>query len=147
MRSYTVRLPATSISTAITVIQIVAAATKSIRLISGFLFQTTTTTNAQQRIQLLRKSVAATVTAQTPALLDPGDTAAVSTGGINASAEGTDSTIILDEAFSLLTGWIWKPIPEEFIYAPGADILAIKFPAAPAAAQTFVGELTFQEIG
>jgi len=146
MRTYTVRLPATSISTAITVIQIVAGTNQSIRLISGFLFQSTTTTNAQQRIQLLRKSVAATVTAQTPAPLDPSDTAAAATGGTNASAEGTDSTILLDEAFSLLTGWIWKPIPEEFVYAKGAGILAIKFPAAPAA-QTFEGELTFQEIG
>jgi hypothetical protein len=151
-RKYTVQLPATSVSGAITLIQIKAGTNNSIRLLSCFISQNSSTTNAQQNVRILRKSAAATVTSFTPIALNPTDAAAAAAGGTaatgnNASAEGTDGNVIFDDAFSILTGWIYKPIPEEMVEEKGAGIIAVKFNVAPTAAQTFKVTAAFEEFG
>lgn len=150
-RDYTVVLPATAFSAIRTIWQILVPATTAIELISCFLAQTSTTTNAQQEIEILRKTAVATVTSVTPSPINPNDPASLCVGGvsatgINASAEGTDGTVIVHEAFSLLTGWVHMPeTPEDRIVVPPSGIIAVKFPVAPGTV-TFVGELKFREL-
>lgn len=151
-RKYTVQLPATAVTGAITLIQIKTGAANSIRLLSCFISQSSTTTNAQQDVRIVRKSAAATVTAFTPIPLNPTDAAAAAVGGTsatgnNASAEGTNSVILFDDNFSLLTGWIYKPIPEEMVEAPGGAFIGVRFNVAPAASTTFKVTAAFEEFG
>ncbi len=150
MRTYTIQIPPTLVTVAggaRTLLQVTAGAVRSIRLLSAFLGQSGTTTNQQVRVRILRKTVSATVTAFTPAPMEPGDSAFTGTSGNNASAEGTDGTVLAEDVWSALSGWVYKPIPEEFIGAPGAGILAIKIPVALTADLTIEGYMTVEELG
>lgn len=150
MRTYTVPLTPTALTVANgarTMIQVVAGTNRSFRILSAYLGQTASTTNQQVRIRILRKTVAATVTAVTPGSIVVNDTAFTGTAGYNASAEGTDGQVLIEDMWSALSGWVYKPIPEEFIEVPGAGIVAIKIPAALTADLTLTGYMTIQEIG
>jgi hypothetical protein len=150
MRAYSIQIPPTVITVANgarTLMQIVAGTNRSFRLLSAFLVQTATTTNQQVRVRILRKTAAATVTAFTAVPLVVNDTAFTGTAGNNASAEGTDGAILTEDVWSVLSGWVYKPIPEEFIEVPGAGILAVKLAAALTADITIAGYMTIQEIG
>lgn len=150
MRVYSVVMNATSVSGAITLIQIVAGSAADLRLIRAWCSQSGSTTSAQQKIQINRKSGAATVTSQTPAQFDTNDAAAQAVGGtsatgVNASGEGTDTTVLIADAFNVLNGWIWVPTPEERIYVPPGGIIGLKFPTAPGSALTIEAGLVFAE--
>lgn len=103
-----------------------------------------------QRIQILRKTAAATVTSYTPLLentIDPAAGAVGSTSGtgVNASAEGTDGDILVDWDFNVLQGFLWQPVLEDRIWVPVSGIIALKFPAAPGSALTIDAQLKFIE--
>jgi hypothetical protein len=140
-----------SVSTAITIIQIKAAAAVPLEIMRVSVSQRSSTTSTMQRIQLIRKTGAATVTSFTPLKLNPNDPAANAVGsttgtGITASGEGTDGDIVYGDVFNILTGWLYLPTPEERIWVPGGGILGLKFPAAPSAAN-FTALLYFRELG
>ena len=108
------------------------------------------TTN-QQPVELIRKSVAATVTSFTPIVLRATDAAADAVGGTaatgtDASAEGTDGDIVHLDSFNILNGWFYVPVPEERITVAPSGIIALKFPIAPAAMDIFAG-IVWREIG
>jgi hypothetical protein len=152
MRSYTIPLAPTTVTVgngARTLIQVIAGTNRSYRILSAYISQTGTTTNQQVRIRLLRKTAAATLpTATTPTPLVVNDTAFTGTASTGlASAEGTDGTVIAEDVWSALSGWVYKPIPEEFAEVPGAGIIAIKIPAALTADLIIAGYLTIQEVG
>lgn len=141
---YSAIMEAQTVSTAITILQVTAAATHSLRIHRAWV-TSTSTTSAGQRIQLLRKSATATVTAVTP--LPLGNYLAVtSSAGRNASAEGTDGNILIADNFNVVNGWLYLPVPEERIIVPPSGIIALKFPAAPTSA-TFTAGFIFEEIG
>lgn len=134
---YTVNSLNTTISTAITIIQIKAGATTPLWLVRAVLTMRGSVTSAQERVQIVRKSAAATVTSATPLLLDEGDDAADAVGGTSATgitgtAEGTDTNILVDRGFNVLNGFEWIPTPLEMIKVLPAGIIALKFPVAPA---------------
>lgn len=146
---YVVLNKAVTIATAITIIQIKSGATTPLELLRVTLSQKGSTTSAQERIQILRKTGAATVTSFTPLLLDPGDSAAASVGGtaatgITGTAEGSDGDVLVDEGFNVLNGWLWLPTPEERIWVPSAAFIALKFPSAPAT-QTWSAAIYYRE--
>jgi hypothetical protein len=155
---YTVLNKGVTISTAITVIQIKAGANNGIEVLRASLTQRGSTTSVQEDIAFVRKSSAATVTAaidspgsntSTIVRRDPNQSAASATlstsgTGITGSAEGTDTETVLREAFNVLNGWVYLPVPEERLYIPPAGILALKFVNAPAS-QTWDAEVVFQE--
>lgn len=120
------------------------------QLIEARISQSGSTTSAQQRAELVRKTAAATVTSFTPLLentIDPAAGAAGSTSGTgtNASAEGTDGDILMLWDFNVLNGLLWLPAPEDRIWVPGGGIIALKFPAAPGSALTIDAQLKFIE--
>jgi hypothetical protein len=147
---YVVRA-AITVSTAITVLQVKAGASRSFDLLRAWLTQKGGVGSAQEEIEILRKTAAATVSAFTPVLLRPGDAAADAAGGTSATghtatAEGTDGDIIIHEGFNVLNGWLYLPVPEERIRVPAGGILAMKFPSAPGSQAWKLG-MVFGELG
>jgi hypothetical protein len=142
--SYAARMDNVSVSTAITILQVTAPSTAVLEIIRAWC-SGATTTSASQRIQLLRKTAAATgTTAVTPAPLD-GSAAAGATSGRNATGEGTDGTVLIEDIFNVVVGWLYLPVPEERIWVPPSGVIAIKFPAAPAATN-FTAGIAFREL-
>ena len=97
-------------------------------------------TSENNAIKISRKSAAATVTAAVIATdvrpLATGDAAStVQVGtantGYNASTAGTDSDVLVREAFNWVgSGYLWLPTPAEYIYVPGGGIIAFSTLAA-----------------
>lgn len=139
-----------SISTAITVIQVKAGAATPLWLVRASIAQRGSVVSAQDRIIIVRKTAAATVTTFTPLLYDGTDGAAAAAGGtsatgITASAEGTDGDILVDRPFNVLNGFEWIATPLEMIKVPAAGFIALKFPVAPTSAQTWSAQMVFCE--
>lgn len=151
-RVYAVHMTAVSVSGAITLIQIKAGATVPLQLLRAEIGQSGSTTSAMQRVQVLRKSAAATVTSFTPLkkgpTTDPSASAAGGTSatGTNASGEGTDGDILYGGAFNVLNGWLYLPTPKEYDFVDAASFIGLKFPAAPGGALTITAEMIFEEL-
>jgi hypothetical protein len=156
---YTILNRAVTVSTAITVIQIKAGANNGLEIVRASVTQRGSTVSAQEDIAFVRKTNPCTVTAaidatdNTATILkrDPNQSAASATlsttaTGITSTSEGNpDGNIILREAFNVLNGWMYLPVPEERIYVPPAGILALKFITAPAS-QTWDIEVVIREL-
>lgn len=138
-----------AISTAITILQIKAGAAP-LEILRAALTQGLSETSTQERVQILRKTAAATVTSATPLKVNPNDPAALAVGGTaatgyTASAEGTDGDVLVDRGFNILNGFEWIATPEERILVDASGFVALKFPVAPASA-TFIAEIWFREL-
>lgn len=148
---YTAYMNAVSVSGAITLVQL-KPVTTSLVLLRAWVSQSGSTTSTQQRIQINRKSAAATVTSFTPIIVGGSDQAAKAVGGTsatgtNASGEGTDTDVLIADVFNILNGWLWIPTPEERITVPAGGFIGLKFPAAPGAALTVTAGFVFAELG
>jgi hypothetical protein len=143
---YAYHMDAQAVSTAITILEVAAPATAVLRLIRAWCSQSNSTTSAMNTIEIVRKT--ATITgAATPPSVIPLDGSAASgvTQKWKATAEGTDGNIVYADAFNVLNGWLWLPVPEERIIVPPSGIIALKFPSAPASANYTAG-LLWEEI-
>jgi len=121
-----------------------AAPSALIRILRCWVSQSANATSAQQRVQLnTQASVFPTLTSTTPAKTKQGDAVSVIAGGIagaagtcgtNASAEGVGAkTVISNDAFNVLNGWLWVPTPDEVIDMPAglASGFGLHLPVAP----------------
>lgn len=155
---YTVLNKAVTILTAITIIQIKAGANNGLVVLRASLTQQGSVVSAQEEVAFVRKSSAATVTAaidatdNTATILkrDPNQATASATlsttaTGITGTSEGTDANTILREAFNVLNGWLYLPVPEERIYVPPGGILALKFLNAPASQKWFAEVVVMEQ--
>jgi len=136
-------------ATASTLLQIKAGAS-ALEILRATVGQKGSTTSTIERVGLVRKSAAATVTSTTALKMNAGDPAALAVGGtaatgITASAEGTDTDILVDENFNIVNGtWTWLGTPEERIRVPQGGIIGLKFLTAPGS-QTWYCSLKFRE--
>lgn len=153
MRVYTVKLANTSVSGAITLIQIKPGISSCV-LLRCKVSQNSTTTSTMQDVAIGTSTGAATVTTATPSPHDFDGAAAKAVGGtsatgVNASGEGTGQSDIIRDSFNVLTGWEKIFTPEERIEIPGGGgtFGYIRFPAAPGSAIMVNADLTFGEIG
>lgn len=146
--TYTVHGDAQAVSTAITILEVTAPSVSCLQLIRAWVGQSSSTSSAMARIQILRKSATITGTASppTPRPLEIGMPASGVTVKWIATGEGTDGVLLDEETFNILNGWLWLPVPEERIWVPPSGIIALKFPAAPTSANWTFG-MTFREIG
>ena len=147
---YTVALVAQAVTGGITLVQVKAGANRRVAITRAWCSQSNQTTSAQQRIQVVRKTAAATVTSSTPLLVNSITAAAEAVGGaaatgVNATAEGTDGDVLVHDVFNVLNGWIWIPTPEERPIVLPAGIIALKFPAAPGSSMTVSAGFNFYE--
>ena len=147
---YVVRMAPTALTTAKTLIQVVAGAA-AFDVVKATVSQVTKSTSEMLRIQLLRKTAVATVTAFTPLLTNPADPASLAIGGtsltgVNATAEGTNGDVLEDEVWNILNGtWNYLPIPEGRKRAAQAGNLALVLITAPAASMTIGATLEIVE--
>ena len=162
-RTYSLRFTNVTLTAARTVFFINPTASgrgSAIELLSIRLSQSGSTTSAQERIEIYTEvSTWPTLVTSTPATLkstDPASaitgntTGAVGTCGVTASAEGGGAkTVLLDDAFNVLNGWLYVPVPEERIIINSlgtAAGLGLWFPAGPATVAGWSGTLTFAEL-
>jgi len=131
----------------------------NIEILRAWIGQSANATSAQQRVQMVTQVTAfPTLTSATPAKLkraDPnvsiiagGTAGAAGTSGINASAEGAGAkTVIQEDAFNVLNGWLWVPTPAETIVLPAglASGFGLFLPVAPAALTNWAFGVVFRE--
>lgn len=136
-------------------------ASRAIEVVRAWCSQSSSTTSAQQRIELgLKASVFPTVTSFTPektktsdpvSLITGGTAGAAGTAGINASAEGAGTfTPKYPDVFNILQGWVWTPnytLGESYIVS-GADSLAVvlRLPTNPSSTSGWNFGITYREI-
>jgi hypothetical protein len=142
---YTVKLDATVVSTARSLIQINAPSTRIVVVLRAWVSQTLSEASTQEEIELLRTTTAGTGTSATPRP-HASFAAAAGTATVNHTAEGTAGDSILREGFNILNGWLYIPTPAEWEIVPPSGRIALKFPVAPGSA-TWSAGITFAEIG
>src|SRR6267142_6983785 len=122
-------------ATAKTVIQYVSPAATLLSAIQEILlsFDGTSNTAEPVNVQVLRKTVAATMTAQARSKTKDTSTALVTDNantGVNASAEGTDGAVLATFHLHPQAGTIYPfPLPDGEIEVPGSGIIAVKITA------------------
>lgn len=145
---------------AVTLAFINPGATQGFEVLRAWAGQTGTPTSAQQRCQFnTQASVFPTLTSATPSKLkfnDPasgitgGAAGAAGTAGINASAEGAGAkTVLTNDTFNNLNGYLWVPTPMEVI-ALGAGIaqgFGFHLPVAPGSLTNWQVGVTYRELG
>ena len=141
----------TSVSAGKTLIQVATANGGLIAVTRWWMEQSASATSEQVRVQLLRKSAAATVTSFTPLKTNPSMAASGCVGGTNltgtnASVEGTDTDIIFDRGGNLLQGFEWVAASrDEWIWVPESSFIGLKLVTTPAAARTISAGIEWVE--
>lgn len=132
-----------TISTAISALQLKPGTNGPVEILRHGVSQSTSTTSAQTKAGLIRKSAAATVTtgvAGTTVLknnpVNPTTDASLGTSatGISASGEGTNSELTDVRGFNVLNGMEVLYSPEERKIVPVSGFIAETFMAAPPSA-------------
>lgn len=161
MNEYSVGGGGITVAGATTLVFINPAAAPNVNLdiMRAWIGQSANATSAQQRVQLETQVTAfPTLTSATPAKLKRAGAASVITGGtagaagtsgINASAEGAGGkTVILEDAFNVLNGWLWVPTPREVITMPAgsASGFGLFLPVAPGTLTNWAFGVNYAEV-
>jgi hypothetical protein len=144
----------------VTLVFIHPGTSAAIKILRAWISQTNSATAAMQRVQFVRQVTAfPTLTSATPQKIKEGDPASGITGGtagaagtcgINASAEGAGAkTVIMEDAFNTINGFLWVPTPDEqIICSPGsASGFGLFLPVAAASLSNWSFGVTFAELG
>lgn len=137
-----------------------AAPNFNIEFLRWWVGQSANATSAQQRIELINKaSVFPTLVSLTPTKMKPADpnasviagatSGAIATSGINASAEGAGAaTVLMDDAFNVLNGWLHVPTPPETRVVPAGfgNSTGLYFPVAPGTLTNWAFGTIFREV-
>lgn len=107
-------------------------------ILRAWVSQSASVTSATVPIQICRKTAAGDVAPFTPLHVgstnDPVSSMVASSSGCgtfnSTSAFGTDGDIIVRDAFNVLNGWLYLPVPEERILTQGGGVIALRFPIA-----------------
>lgn len=154
---YTLKVE-TTISTAITALQLEAGPTTPFEILALMVTQDSSTTTAAAIVALRRKSTAATVTAASvggatgevlkhrPGDPNPDLVLATDGTGFTATSEGTDTDEPWFKGFNVLNGVDKVWLPDDRIFIPAAGIIGLKFTAAPAA-HDWQMAITVKELG
>lgn len=133
--------------------------TQSIEILRCWMGQAANATSAQQRVQMNTQVTAfPTLTSTTPAklkIIDPvsviagGTAGAAGTCGTNASAEGAGAkTVLINDAFNVLNGYLWVPTPPETIVmnASAAAGFGLVFASTPSPTTLWSWGVVFREL-
>ncbi len=146
-RSYVVLMENIAVTTLRTLLEITAPSNRLAELIEAWVTQTDSETSTQEEIEIIRKTVAGTGTAETPEPLSANSGAAGSTSLSNCTGEGTLGNRVWREGFNILSGWRYQPVPEARIWVPPSGIVGIRFAQAPEASINVTCGLVFAEHG
>ena len=143
MREYNISTGATiSGTTTLVFLRASAAPSTNLEFLRWWAGFYTNATSAQQRVQLALSSGSPTGTAVTPTKLKEADAASNITGSttpaggnaaMNVSTEITNRTVVHEDAFNVLNGWLYVPTPAETRVQPAgaASGMTMYFPVAP----------------
>jgi hypothetical protein len=102
-----------------------------------------------------KASAFGTYTSTTPAphwlgggasLITGGTTGAESLAGTDASAEGAGAvTVLIEEGFNNINGYLYLPTPEERIFVPDDTALIMKIVGTPATLTGWCAGITYEE--
>lgn len=141
---YVARFDATAISTARTMVQVNAAATRALEIIRVWVSFSTTTSTATE-IRLKQITTAGTGTTFTPIRL-AGESTATAGATNNHTAEGTLGDVYIREYVNQLNGYLYLPVPEERVIVAPSGRFAVEFPTAPASVTVSAG-IVWGELG
>lgn len=136
-----------------------AAVSPMLNILRMWASQQGSATSAQQRIQAETQVTAfPTLVSATPrhlrrsdtvaSLITGNTTGAAGTCGINASAEGAGSkTVMFEDNFNILNGYLWVPTPREVIELTAGDAsgFGLYLPAAAASLTNWACGMNFGE--
>lgn len=140
------------------------SASQAIEIVRCWLTCSANATAEMARVQMVTQAVSGSPAYTTAAgvALDKGLAAAGATcsitgstscaaggGGTIATTEsGGARTVLAEEAFNRVNGWVWIPGPKERIILPAgyASIFALYLPAAPATTGNWSGGINFVEL-
>lgn len=143
---------------AVTLMWLSPPSNATLEVLRVWINQQATTTLSQIRIQFVTQAsayptlVAAAVRKlkfQDPASLLSGLVSGLSGVGIAATTEGAGvKTVIFEDSFNNLNGFLWIPVPEERLTLPATISagLGIHFPSAPGVLSGWTFGMNFREI-
>ncbi len=144
---------------AVTLVFINPDSDATIDILRCWVGQSANATSAQQRVQLVTQVTAfPTVTSTEPTKADlkeqistiiGGTVGAAGTCGTNASAEGAGAkTVLIEDAFNVLNGWLWVATPEErlVLNASAASGFGLHLPVAAGTLTNWSFGVTFREL-
>jgi len=161
MREFSVQGGGLTVAGATTLVFVnpAAAPAANLMFMRHWIGQSQNATSAQQRVQIVTQVTAfPTLTSATPTKLKFADTASIivggtagaaGTAGINASAEGAGTkTIVWEDAFNVLNGWLLVATPPEARVMPAgsASGQGLYLPVAPATLTNWAFGQTFAEV-
>lgn len=141
---YVARFEATSISTARTMVQVNAAATRALEIIRVWVSFSTTTSTATE-VRLKQTTTAGTGSAFTVIRI-AGESTATASATTNHTAEGSLGDVYIREYVNQLNGYLYLPVPEERIIVSPSGRFAVEFPSAPSAVTVSAG-IIWGELG
>lgn len=146
---YTATIKISALAASRTILFITAPATKCVEIVRFSLTNSSNVTNQQNEIQLKNISTLGTPTATTitPVPDEAGDQAAGSTvkGNVTAS-EPTYGTVIVDEGFASLPGYVHEPQPDARKYVTAGTSVGWFLNTVPTSMDTVL-MFEFREIG
>lgn len=135
-----------------------AAPNVGIRILRAWVSQSNGVTSVQQRVQLVTQVTAfPTLVSFTPqkvkrndavSVIAGGTAGAAGTCGINASAEGAGTkSIVVEDCFNNINGWLWVPTPNEVIELPAGSTsgFGLHLPVAASVLTNWAFGVTFSE--
>jgi len=149
-RMYSVAIASQAQTAAKTLIEIASPA-DSVTLVERlWIKQTSFDTSENLGTTTQRITTTGTGTAATPVPLQLGDAAFGGTVKTNLTIEPTytASTVILDDGFNVLSGYLWTPAnDDEIIVISPSALLGMNLDVAPSASMNFSYGVTLREIG
>jgi hypothetical protein len=153
-RMYTVIFSAIAVTAAQDLFELVAPSGTGIKLHAVFLSQSNSTTSAQLRTTIKRGEGTVTSgaagSAPTPVPAVEGDAAATFTAEVNNTTRmvvGSGAIKTLhDDAFNVLSGWVYLPTPDMRFTAKPGDRLVVGLETAPGSSLTMSGVAYVEEL-
>lgn len=148
--AYTTSISAQAQTAAKTLIEIAAPSTGIVYIQRMQIGQRTFTSSEQLEAKVQRVTTTGTGTANTPAKNSSLSPAASSTVKTNMTAEPTytSGTVQMNDAFSVLTGWLWTPgSDDELIIIPPSGLIGMMLNKAPSTSMDFNYKMNFVETG
>ena len=152
-RFFSVVFEAVAVTAAQDLIAVAAGSTKSLKLHSVVIGQSSDAGDAQDELLRIRivtghTTVGSGGSSFTPSPLDNTSTSSF-TSRINDTTAASSGTAVTKHAdcFNVRAGWAYRPTPEERIEIPGGARMEINLPAAPADSITMSGTAIFEEVG
>lgn len=149
-RLYAVSIAAQAQTAAKTLVEVTSAATKVTLVERMWVTQSTFDTSENLSVKVQRITTTGTGTATTPVPMSVGDSAFAGAVETNSTVEPTytASTVLLNQGFNVLSGFLWTPASDDEIIslAPSA-LVGLMLNTAPSASMSFDYGCTIREVG